>query len=152
LRAEFDYSNPPFTGDETWLEGRTMTLFGHQFYEIRKGVRDLALLTASEPEAREAARWLRAKGMECFVQRFGTNRANVFFGRPDCVEVARRILRGKLNELTDEEDFILGALLGYDCRQQCRRYLRRKDREGRHGEEAEEAAESVTSEPNEVYA
>jgi hypothetical protein len=129
-----------------------MTLFGHQCYEIRKGVRNLALLTVSEGEAAKATRWLRAKGMAYFVQRFGTNRANVFFGRPDCVEVVKRMLRGTLSELTDEEDFILGALLGYDCRQQCRRYLRRKDREGRHGEEVEEAAESEIAKPSEVYA
>ncbi len=129
-----------------------MTLFGHQFYEIRKGVRNLALLTASEPEACEAARWLQAKGMACFVQRFGTNRANVFFGHPDCVEVAHRILRGKLNELTDEEDFMLGALLGYDCRQQCRRYLRRKGREFGRTEEAQEAADFEIAEPCEVSA
>ena len=33
-----------------------------------------------------------------------------------------------LNQLTPEEDFILGAMLGYDIRVQCERYCERKCR------------------------
>ncbi len=35
-----------------------------------------------------------------------------------------------LNELTPEEDFMLGALLGYDIRMQCERYCQRKSNDG----------------------
>jgi len=31
-----------------------------------------------------------------------------------------------LSDLTDEEDFILGTMLGYDRVKQCERYLKRK--------------------------
>jgi hypothetical protein len=31
-----------------------------------------------------------------------------------------------LSNLTDEEDFILGTMLGYDRVKQCERYLKRK--------------------------
>jgi hypothetical protein len=103
-----------------------MTVLGHQCYEIKKGVRHLALLTTSAEEAAEIARSLHAKGLAFFIRYFGEGRANIFFGLPDCVAVAQAIIKGNLYDLSDEEDFILGALLGYDCRQQCRRYLRRK--------------------------
>ena len=33
-----------------------------------------------------------------------------------------------LNQLTPEEDFILGAMLGYDICTQCERYCERKER------------------------
>lgn len=129
-----------------------MTVFSHQYYEISKGVRNLALLTASEEDARSAARWLQSKGMECFVQCFGSNRANLFFGRADCVEVARQLMRRKLNELTDEEDFMLGVLLGYDCREQCRRYLRRKTRGGGSPTQPLESSGAPSKETSEVFA
>lgn len=102
-----------------------MTVLTHQIYEIKKGVRKLALLTMSDEDAEKAVDRLESRGIECFVQHFAPGRANVFFGRSECVEVARRIARRKLNRVSDEEDFILGVLLGYDCSEQCQRYLKR---------------------------
>ena len=46
-----------------------------------------------------------------------------------------------LSNLTDEEDFILGTMLGYDRVKQCERYLRRK----RNGGNDNAASNSNTS-------
>jgi hypothetical protein len=43
--------------------------------------------------------------------------------------VIREIGDKKLNELTPEEDFILGIMLGYDRLRQCNRYLKQKEQE-----------------------
>ena len=43
----------------------------------------------------------------------------------------RRFNKRYLSELTAEEDFILGIMLGYDRVKQCERYLRVKDRKAR---------------------
>ncbi len=129
-----------------------MNLVGHQYYEICKGVRNLALLTTSDVEARETVEWLRSRDMACFVQPFGTRRANVFFGQRDCVEVARRLLKRRLNELSDEEDFMLGALLGYDCLQQCRRYLKRKTGDAASARPCTTAVTDATPTHTKVYA
>lgn len=107
-----------------------MTVLTHQMYEIKKGVRNLALLTMSDEKAQKAVERLESRDIHCFVQHFAPGRANVFFGRLECVEVARRLAKRKLNQLTGEEDFILGILLGYDNSEQCRRYLKRLEGDG----------------------
>lgn len=43
------------------------------------------------------------------------------------MEAMRRLIIRPLNQLTAEEDFILGAMLGYDLCQQCKRYCDKKD-------------------------
>ena len=40
----------------------------------------------------------------------------------------RLIVTRPLNQLTPEEDFILGAMLGYDICAQCERYCKRKSK------------------------
>jgi fermentation-respiration switch protein FrsA (DUF1100 family) len=129
-----------------------MTLLVHQLYEINKGVRHLALLTLSLPEALAAASWLKSQHVASFLQPVGAKRANLFFGRSDCVEVVRRLAGDNLKSMTDEEDFMLGVLLGYDQRQQCKRYLKRKTRSVPANEEmaADSARDSSVS--NEVPA
>jgi hypothetical protein len=110
--------------------GYEMTVLTHQMYEIKKGVRNLALLTMSDGKAQKAVERLESRDIRYFVQHFAPGRANVFFGRFECVEVARRLAKRKLNQLTSEEDFILGVLLGYDSSEQCRRYLKRLEGDG----------------------
>ena len=47
---------------------------------------------------------------------------------PDAaMEAMRHIIIHPLNQLTAEEDFILGAMLGYDLCQQCKRYCSKKE-------------------------
>ncbi|NLF41588.1 MAG: DUF2023 family protein, partial [Bacteroidales bacterium] len=52
----------------------------------------------------------------------------VFFGAKDCVEVVKTFVQKKLNELTPEQDFMLGIMLGYDRLKQCGRYLTQKNK------------------------
>ncbi len=42
------------------------------------------------------------------------------------MEAMRHIITRPLNQLTAEEDFILGTMLGYDLCQQCKRYCNKK--------------------------
>ena len=53
-----------------------------------------------------------------------------YFGREECLNAIRMIVTRPLNLLTPEEDFMLGAMLGYDICAQCERYCERKDRKG----------------------
>ena len=45
--------------------------------------------------------------------------------------MAKMIDKAAKNDLTPEEDFMLGTLLGYDIRMQCERYCQRKTKMGR---------------------
>ena len=81
---------------------------------------------------------LQRRGIHHFVQELSPVKVNLFFGRSAFVAVARSLVTRPLNALTAEEDFMLGTLLGYDCEQQCRRFLTRS---GRCAPEALPAAE-----------
>ncbi len=60
------------------------------------------------------------------IQPAGRQNLNLYFGRKECLDAIRLIVNRPLNELTPEEDFILGAVLGYDICVQCKRFCRRK--------------------------
>jgi hypothetical protein len=105
-----------------------LRLFHHHVYEYRRGVRALFLMTISLRELTLVLVELEAYGLHHFVQDVSPVKANLFFGRPAFVAVARSFVTRRLNALTAEEDFILGTLLGYDHEQQCRRFLTRSGR------------------------
>ena len=103
-----------------------MRLFHHLIYEYRKGLRKLVLYTTRktlEPRIRD-------KLLHCHIPHLihdiGRGKINVFFGDAACVEVVRLIGKRNVARYTDEEDFILGSMLGYDLVQQCRRYVKRR--------------------------
>lgn len=106
-----------------------MKVFCHHVYEYKKGLRNLVLHTtrAVHREAIEAK--LEAERIPYLVHPLGNGSINVFFGNAVCMEVLRRIGAGNLSRLSDEEDFLLGIMLGYDRLQQCARYLKRRNRE-----------------------
>ena len=56
----------------------------------------------------------------------GERSVNIYFGRPECIDAIRLLVTRPLNLLTPEEDFILGALLGYDICMQCERFCTKK--------------------------
>ena len=62
------------------------------------------------------------------MQPVGNDRVNLFFGRQECLDAIRLMVTRPLNLLSPEEDFILGAMLGYDICAQCERYCERKCR------------------------
>jgi len=59
-------------------------------------------------------------------RRVGNKNINIFFGKEECINAIKLMVNRPLNQLSPEEDFILGALLGYDIRVQCERYCKRK--------------------------
>lgn len=101
----------------------------HHVYEYRKGLRSLVLHTMGNAEREEVERFLASRSICFCIYEVGPAKMNVFFGNPDCVSIVRSFSSSSLNELSDEEDFMLGVMLGYDRMAQCRRYLKRKDRE-----------------------
>lgn len=104
-----------------------LRLLHHNIYEYRRGVRALFLMTVNSLELELALGKLETQAIDHFVQRLGPAKANLFFGGPTFVAVARRLVTRPLNALTAEQDFMLGTLLGYDSEQQCRRFLRRSE-------------------------
>ena len=69
---------------------------------------------------------LESNGISYEIQTVSQEKMNLFFGREECMEVIRKIVIRPLNQLSAEEDFILGAMLGYDICQQCVRFCSRK--------------------------
>jgi hypothetical protein len=105
-----------------------LRLVHHNIYEYGRGVRSLFLMTVTRRELEFAVGRLHARGIDYFIQELNPIKVNLFFGRPAFVAVARSFVTRPLNALTAEEDFMLGTLLGYDCEQQCLRFLTRSGR------------------------
>ncbi len=70
---------------------------------------------------------LERNGIAYLIRFLTSDRFNVFFGDAHCIAAIEHFVHKPLYELTDEEDFILGILLGYDVLVQCKRYNGRKD-------------------------
>jgi hypothetical protein len=104
-----------------------IALLPQYLYELGKGVRQLFMLTMTPREALAVLSRLDQDGIACHVQRVSDLKVNLFFGNAQFVSVARRIAIRPVHQLSAEEDFILGALLGYDREQQCKRYLGKLD-------------------------
>ena len=103
-----------------------MVLMNH-IYELQKGVRQMVLFTCDKKYGNQTIERLESQGIPYVLQPAGLNNLNVYFGRRECLEAIRLIVTRPLNQLTPEEDFILGAMLGYDLCAQCERYCKRKN-------------------------
>lgn len=104
----------------------SLKLFLHQIYEFRKGVRNLVLCTTTPACAEVLSGRLERLGIGYVVQPVDDGKVNLYFGHALCLDVVRTFCHKPLRNLTAEEDFMLGAMLGYDIRQQCARYCRRR--------------------------
>jgi hypothetical protein len=104
-----------------------MKVFNHHVYEYRKGLRDLILYTTTADNYNVIKNRLERLKIDFLIYRLRTNNINVFFGEQDCIEIIRKINKDNLKEYTPEEDFILGVMLGYCRKQQCKRYLKLKE-------------------------
>ena len=102
-----------------------MRVFANHIYEYKKGVRRMILFTVNDRYVGEAVKRLKAEDIDFELQEVGNGRTNIFFGRSECIEVVRRMITRPLQQLSPEEDFILGALLGYDICMQCERFCKR---------------------------
>lgn len=103
-----------------------MKVLMNHIYEYQKGVRQMVLYTFNKKYEEWALRRLEHQGIDYLVQPVGNDRLNLFFGSRECLDAIRLIANKPLDKLTPEEDFILGAMLGYDIRKQCQRYCHKK--------------------------
>lgn len=103
----------------------SLKLFMHQIYEFRKGVRQLVLCTTCPRCAAILRERLDSQGIAHLTQPVSEKKVNLYFGDKLCLQTVETFIHKPLNRLTPAEDFMLGAMLGYDIRQQCERYCRR---------------------------
>lgn len=103
-----------------------MKMVMHMIYEYRKGIRSLVLCTMCPAGAEIVKERLRGQGIGYLTQAVGERKVNLFFGERACLEAVECFLHKPLNRLTPEEDFMLGAMLGYDIARQSQRYCQRK--------------------------
>ena len=105
-------------------EPSSLRMFGYHIYEYRKGLRSLVLHTSPKVLRNQIESRLAKENIEYVIYSAGNN-INSFFGDPEFVDVVKQIGKSDLREYSLEEDFILGTLLGYSRKEQCRRYLSR---------------------------
>lgn len=105
-----------------------MKVFLNHVYEFKKGVRQMVLYTMNRKNLEFAVNRLKKQRIKFVIQTVDDERINLFFGKDECINAIRMIVTRPLNQLTPEEDFILGAMLGYDICGQCKRYCDRKMR------------------------
>lgn len=105
-----------------------MKVLMNHIYEYKKGVRRMVLFTFNKKYESFAITRLQHQNISYIVQPVGNDRLNLFFGKQECLDAIRLMITKPLNQLSPEEDFILGAMLGYDICAQCERYCERKCR------------------------
>ena len=113
---------------ETKVMPIDMKVLMNHIYEFQKGVRKMVLFTFNKKYEEFALERLKRQNINYIIQPLGNDRMNLFFGKKECMDAIRLMVNRPLNQLTPEEDFILGALLGYDICAQCERYCERKCR------------------------
>ena len=126
----------PLTRKKIAVQNRfNMEVFSHYLYEYKKGLRNLILYTEKIQEKDRIEKRLKKECIDYFIQRInGGARMNVFFGDSVCVEIIRQMKFKSLSHITEEQDFILGTMLGYDRLKQCERYLKRKWKKNKDGQ------------------
>lgn len=110
-----------------------MRVLSEQIYQYKKGVRQMVLYTFHKRYESLAKEKLERQHISYIIQPVGNDRVNLFFGRKACLDTIRYLVQRPLSDLTPEEDFILGAMLGYDITVQCERYCKRKEDCGSSG-------------------
>ena len=105
-------------------------VMAHLIYEYKKGLRQLALITIPTDNRHNAEQMLSAKGMDYIIQEVDKDKINIFFGDSRCLRIIESFNQSSLSKLSDEQDFMLGIMLGYDRAQQCERYLSRTQKHG----------------------
>lgn len=108
-----------------------LKVFLNHVYEFKKGVRRMVLYTVNRKYEAFAIARLERQHIDYLIQPVDQSKVNLFFGRPECIHAVRCMVTRPLNQLTPEEDFILGAMLGYDLCAQCERYCARKSKQSR---------------------
>lgn len=120
-------STPYYNKVTSAKQACALKVFFHHIYEYKKGVRNLILTTEKLEYRKIIENRLIHEEIDYFVQEVNNRKVNVFFGAKDCVEIIKSFANKPLNELTPEQDFILGIMLGYDRLKQCGRYINFKN-------------------------
>ncbi len=107
---------------------REMKVFLNHIYELNKGIRRMVLHTMPRRFEEFATSRLEGQSIAYSIQPLANGNINLFFGRKEYIQAVESLITAPLNELNAEQDFILGAMLGYDISGQCERYLERKKR------------------------
>ena len=103
-----------------------LRVFMNHVYEYKKGIRRMILMTMLKRYQTFATERLSSQGIAFHVQEVSKDKINLYFGREECLKAVRLLIGNRaVNELSPEEDFILGAMLGYDICAQCERYCER---------------------------
>lgn len=123
-----NYPSSATQQDTTRLPEDMKVLVNH-IYEFKKGVRRMVLFTFNKRYEQFAVTRLQHQNISYVIQPVGNDRLNLFFGKKECLNAIRLMITKPLCQLTPEEDFILGAMLGYDICAQCERYCERKSRQ-----------------------
>ena len=88
----------------------------------------------------ESSMWESIKkdkeNIDYLIHDIAQDKINVYFGAKECVDVVKSFKNTKLNELTPEQDFMLGIMLGYDRVRQCERYMKIKNNEIKLGKQS----------------
>jgi hypothetical protein len=113
-------------GERLGAAMESVAVFHHHIYEYQKGLRNLVLFTCHVDLYDHILSKLNKYTISHRIYRIGERKINVFFGDETCIEVIDHIGKADLSSYTDEEDFILGIMLGYCRHQQCSRYMQRK--------------------------
>lgn len=103
-----------------------MKILTHHIYEYNKGLRSLVLYTMSITEQAKVKEMLDARRISYCFSEINSERVNLFFGNEVCIKIIKSFGGKPLSDYTDEEDFMLGTMLGYDRVLQCERYVKRK--------------------------
>lgn len=113
---------------EMEVENENHFVFLHHIYEYKKGLRNLVLHTTNKKSKKRIKERLLRENIHNIIYDIGSKNINVFFGSKTCIEIIKHINKEKLFDFSDEEDFILGTMLGYDRDIQCKRYLEKKNK------------------------
>ncbi|MFI3322035.1 MAG: DUF2023 family protein [Rikenellaceae bacterium] len=123
-----------------------MQVLSHHIYEYQKGLRHLVLHTMNGSKREQAEKKLNRYNIVYMTTELSNGNINIFFGKKECVDVVRSFGNIPLNELSVEQDFILGIMLGYDRLAQCSRYLKRNSTLNKPFVITEEPSESISTE------
>lgn len=115
-----------FEGKRIPAEYSDLKVFHHHIYEFKKGIRNLILTTEKADYKKIIENRLKKENIDYVIHDIQNNKINVYFGAKECVDVVKTF-SSKLNELSPEQDFMLGIMLGYDRVKQCERYLKIKN-------------------------
>ena len=100
-----------------------MKVFAHHLYEYSKGLRRLVLHTTRSEYKEAIVAKLEQRGIAYIIQDVTGTKINIFFGADYCIGVLMSFPHLNLCKLSIDKDFIIGAMLGYDMKMHCRRYL-----------------------------